>query len=128
MCNLKKLKIMNSVGKVKVVIMALALVLVCGTVNAQRWRWHYRPHRVVAVVPRPVVALHVSNHFTQKERLAMAISYLKTREYLTARKYARITGLSKATAEAELDAFVADVDKPITATVRGKKKVYVMKK
>lgn len=118
---------MNSTGKVKIAIMAAALMLVCGTANAQRWRWHPRPHRVVAVVPRPVVAVHISNHLTQKERFAMAISYLKTHDCLTARRYARMTGLSKITAEAELDAFVSDKDKPIIAVIRGKKKVYIMR-
>ena len=38
-----------------------------------------------------------------------------------------MTGLSKITAEAELDAFVSDKDKPIIAVIRGKKKVYIMR-
>lgn len=58
----------------------------------------------------------------------MAMAYLKNHEYLTVKKYAKMTELSKAAAKAELDAFVADKDRPIEAVMRGKKKVYILKK
>ena len=69
----------------------------------------------------------VSNRFNQKERLAMAVAYLKTHEFLTIKQYAKMTQLSKTSAEAELDAFAMDKKKPIQLVIRGKKKVYIRK-
>lgn len=96
---------MSTTGKLKIMIVTIALALVCGTVNAQPRRWYHRPHKVVTVVSRPAVTIHVSNRFSQKERLAMVIAYLETHEYLTIKKYVQMTKLAKATAETELDAF-----------------------
>lgn len=106
-------------------ILAIAMTLACGTANAQHWRYH--PYRVVTVVTQPDVTLHVSNRFNQKERLAMIVAYLKTNKYLTIKQYAKMTQLSKASAEAELDAFAMDKKKPIQLVIRGKKKVYIKK-
>lgn len=108
--------------------MTLAVVMMCGTANAQRWRWHSHPYRVVTVVARPDVTVHVCNRFTQKERFRMAMAYLKNHEYLTVKRYAKMSELSKAAAKAELDAFAADKDRPIEAVIRGKKKVYILRK
>ena len=58
----------------------------------------------------------------------MAMAYLKNHEYLTVKRYAKMTELSKAAAKAELDAFVADKDRSIKAVIRGKKKVYILRK
>lgn len=112
-------------GKWKTGILAIAMVLVCGTVNAQHRHYHYDPHRVITVVTRPDTKSHVSNRFTQKERLAMA--YLETHKHLTIKQYAKITQLSKASAEAELDAFAMDKKKPIQLVIKEKKKVYIKK-
>ena len=101
---------MRPTGKLKIAMMAIVILLSCGTADAQRWRWHSRPYRVVTVVTRPDVTVHVGNRFTQKERFRMA------------------TELSKAAAKAELDAFAADKDRPIEAVIRGKKKVYILRK
>ena len=119
---------MRPIGKLKIVMMAIVILLSCGTADAQRWRWHSRPYRVVTVVTRPDVTVHVSNRFTQKERFRMAMAYLKSHDYLTVRKYAKMTELSKAAAKAELDAFAADKDRPIEAVIREKKKVYILRK
>ena len=108
---------MSTTGKLMIVTIALALV--CGTVNAQPRRWYHRPHKVVTVVSRPAVTIHVSNRFSQKERLAMVIAYLETHEYLTIKKYVQMT------AETELDAFAMDKNKPVKVVIRGKKKVYI---
>lgn len=115
---------MRSTGKLKIAMMAIVILLSCGTANAQRW--HSRPYRVVTVVTRPDVTVHVGNRFTQKERFRMAMAYLKDHDYLTVKRYAKITELSKAAAKAELDAFAADKDRPIEAVIRGKKKVYIL--
>lgn len=118
---------MRTIGKWKTGILVILMALVCGTTNAQHWRRHYRPDRVVTVVVRPDVTSLVSNCFNQKERLAMAVAYLKTHKYLTIKQYAKMTQLSKASAEAELDAFAMDKKKPIQLVIRGKKKVYIKK-
>ena len=96
--------------------------------HRHHWHRYYRPYNVVTVVSKPAVTIHVNNHLNQKERFKMAMAYLKNHDHLTVKKYAKMTGLSKMAAEAELDAFVADKDKSVIAVVRGKKKVYIMKK
>lgn len=106
-------------------ILIIAMILVCEVTNAQHWHRHHRPKRVVTVVVQPDVISHVSNRFNQKERLAMAIAYLETYEHLTIRQYAKMTHLSMASSEAELDAFAIDKKKPIRFVIRGKKKVYI---
>lgn len=58
----------------------------------------------------------------------MAMAYLRNHEYLTVKAYAKMTELSKAAAKAELDAFAADKDRAIGTVMRGKKKVYILKK
>ena len=114
--------------KQKTAIMAMiAIVLSCGTVNAQRWHRHCRPYRVV-VVSKPAVAVRVDNRFSQGERFKMAMAYLEENDYLTVKAYAKMTGLPKASAKAELDAFAADKDRPVEAVARGRKKVYVLGK
>ena len=69
-----------------------------------------------------------SNRFTQKERFRMVMAYLKSHDYLTVKRYAKMTEMSKEAAKAELDAFAADKDRPIEAVIRGKKKVYILRK
>lgn len=119
---------MKPTGKMKAAIMATVIILSCGTANAQPWRWHLRPYHVVTVVAKPTVTVHASNRFTQKERFRMAMAYLKNHEYLTVNRYAKMTGLPKAAAKAELDAFTTDKDRPIKAVIKGKKKVYILRK
>lgn len=111
--------------KWKTGILLIAMILLCGFANAQHWHRHYRPNRVVTIVVQPGMISHVSNRFNQKERLAMAIAYLETHEYLTIRQYAKMTHLSMASAEAEFDAFVMDKKKPIRIVIKRKKKVYI---
>lgn len=118
---------MCTTRKWKTGILVIAMILVCGVANAQHWHRHYHPSRVVTVVVRPDVISRVSNRFNQKERLAMAIAYLETHEYLAIRQYAKMTKLSMVSAEAELDAFAMDKKKPIQLVIRGKKKVYIKK-
>lgn len=119
---------MRPTGKLKIAMMAIVILLSCGTANAQRWHWHSRPYRVVTVVTRPDVTVHVGNRFTQKERFRIAMAYLKSHDYLTVKKYAKMTEMSKEAAKAELDAFSADKDRPIEAVIRGKKEVYILRK
>lgn len=102
----------------------VALASVAGTAFAQCSR-HHGPirHRAVCVSPRIVVrpAIAVRAVTGSKDRLAMAMAYLKEHEYLKASKYARMTGLSKSRAEAELDAFCTGKHNPLVKVrVHGK--------
>ena len=54
----------------------------------------------------------------------MALTYLRNNATLSISKYSKITGLPKATAEAELDTFVASQHNPIVLVMDGKKKLY----
>lgn len=65
----------------------IVIILSCGTANAQRWR--SRPYRVLTVVTRLDVTVHVGNRFTQKERFWMAMAYLKNHGYLTVKGYGK---------------------------------------
>ena len=117
---------MRPTEMLKIAIMAMAILFSSGTADAQRWRWNPRPCRVVTVVARPDVTVHVGSRFTQNERFRIAMAYLKNHDYLSVKEYAKMTRLSKAAAKAELDIFAADKDKPIAAIIRGKEKVYIL--
>ena len=110
---------MRPTRKLKIAMMVIAILLSCGTADAQRWRWHTPPYRLVTVVTRPGVTVHVGNRFTQKERFRMAMAYLKQHDYLTVKIYAKMTEQSQAAAKAELDTFEANKDRPIAAGSRG---------
>lgn len=116
---------MNRSSKLKIIAIVAAIVAVCGQADAHRPHKHhiYRPARVV-VVPTPahnyVGAHRVSNRFSQKERLAMAIAYLNNNPRLTVKQYTKMTSLNKEAAEAELDAFVWDRNIPIQSVINGK--------
>ena len=101
--------------------MFIALTLLtCATASAQR-RHHghvrpcaYRP-AVVRVVYRPAVTVRVSNRLNKKDNKTLSVS-----------QYSKMTGLAKATAEAELDAFAVSRSNPIKLVMSGKKKLYVV--
>ena len=80
---------------------------------------------VVTIVNRPAVTTHISNRLSKKDRLDMALAYLKNNKSLSISKYSKMTGLTKATAEAELDAFAFSNSSPIKIIMNGKKKLYV---
>ncbi len=89
---------------------------------------HYYPNtiHVTKYVSRPVTVSRTTNRLSKKDRFEMAVAYLKNNKSLTIGKYSKITGLSSAVAEAELDAFSANRGNPIVAVMNGKKKVYVL--
>ena len=115
---------MKSMRKLTMGVMAVAILLSCGTVEARRW--HSRPSSVVTVVVRPTATAPVVHGCSQHERFKMAVGYLKKHEYLTVKKYAKMTELSLPAAKAELDAFAADRHRPIKAVMRGGKKIYTL--
>ena len=113
--------------------MLIALMALAGTTAFAQHRHYsriyhhgyYRP-AVVTVVNRPAVTTHISNRLSKKDRLAMAMAYLKNNKTLSVSKYSKMTGLKNATAEAELDAFAMSKDNPIKMVMNGKKKLYVI--
>lgn len=123
---------MNSAKKWKIVIMSMALVFIYGTADAQRTidaqRYQHYARPVVPFTPNPPAAFYVRHHLNQKERLAIAVAYLESHEFLTVKKYARMTKLTKATAETELDSFVLYMNKQIVTVIKDKKKVYTIKR
>lgn len=121
---------MNSAVKMKKCIWVAVLVLICGTATAQRryYSHYFDRHPVTTVVVKPVATVRVSQRITQKERLEIAIAYLNDNEFLSIKEYAKITGLTKKTAEAELDAFSNDRKKPIAMVIAGKKKLYTLER
>ena len=122
---------MNISSKMKVFAIAVLLLACCNHADARRSHRHYI-HRTarVAVVHTPIhhhiVTSRVSNRFSQKERLALALAYLNNNPRLTVKQYVKITSLGKKAAEAELDAFAQDRNIPIHTIVDGKKKFYVI--
>ncbi len=108
-----------------------AMLMASASVSAQhmytnRHIHRARPVRVVKVVTRPVVVSHTSNKLSKGDRLEMALAYLQNNDVLTIRQYHKMTGLSKDTAEAELDSFAADSAIGITLVMDGRKKVYTL--
>ena len=120
------MKIMRQTGMLKIAIIVTAVLLSCGTAEARYRHRHIRSYRAVTVVARPDVTVHTDNRFTQRERLRMAMAYMENHCYLTVRRYAKMTGLPKAVAKAELDAFAADRETPIEAVKKGKRTVFVL--
>ena len=123
---------MNINSKLKIMAIATLVAVSCEQADARRLHRNHIPHypaRVVVIpppAPHHVVTKHVSNRFSQKERLAMALAYLNNNQRLSVKQYAKITSLNKEAAEAELDAFVLDRNIPILSIVEGKKKYYIM--
>ncbi len=124
---------MNSIGKKTIGFVAVALFLMIGEANAQRhFRTHFYTHclhfpHAITVVSRPATTVRISNRFNQKERLQMAVAYLSSNANLSIKKYAKMTGLSKDMAEAELDAFACDEQNPIKLDAMSKKKMYTIR-
>lgn len=103
----------------------VASLLTCCSVSAQRHpRRHYYPRSVVTVVAKTAATVCVSSRFNQKERLQIAVAYLEHNPYLSVRQYAKMTGLPKDMAEAELDAFACDKRNPVTLVILDRKKLY----
>lgn len=91
---------MNINSKLKIMAIATLVAVSCEQADARRLHRNHIPHypaRVV-VIPTPaqhnVVTKHVSNRFSQKERLAMALAYLNNNQRLSVKQYAKITSRS----------------------------------
>lgn len=115
---------MNATTISKTAILALIALMTASQASAQPRRWRVPVRPAVTIVTRPAVTVGVSNKLSQSDRLSMALAYIHNHGYITVKEYARITGLRKSIAEAELDAFATGRRKPLTAVVKGRKKVY----
>ncbi len=123
------MKTRTNIGRV----MFIAMMALVGTTAFAQHRHYghvfhhaYRHPGVTMMVSRPSVTTHISNRLSRKDRLEMALAYLKNNGSLSISKYSRMTGLANATAEAELDAFAVSRDNPIRMVMDGKKKRYVI--
>ena len=120
---------MNALSKIEKGLLIAAMVLVCGTASAQFRHYHGairgRMVHVTRIVTCPTIS--VNCQIGQKERLRMAVAYLNSNKFLTIKKYAKLTGLPKRTAEAELDAFSYDNRKPIVMVLKNKQKLYILR-
>lgn len=116
---------MNTVVSTKKLLMVAILAMSLTTVDAHRRPLRHRIIHSTTVVAKPVVAEKNVNRFDRNGRLSMALAYIDKHNHITAKAYAKITGLSKASAEAELDSFVRSHKTPIKAVMNGKKTVYV---
>lgn len=104
--------------------MIAALILACETSGAQRLHHHKHPHKTVTVVTRTPRVIRIHAPANPTERLFMAMAYLDTHKYLTARRYAKMTKQSVKAARAELNSFARSNGNPICGIVRKNKKVY----
>lgn len=116
---------------IKRILFAALLALAATTTNAQhRHRSHvvrrgyWRP-AVTTVITRPATTVRISNRLSKNDRLEMALAYLKHNKTLSVSEYSKMTGLKKAVAEAELDAFAVSKKTPVRVVLNGKKKLYV---
>ena len=123
---------MKTKQNIKRATLVAITVLIGLTASAQHMRYG-RIYRhpccrptVMTVVSRPAVTTHVSNRLSKDDRLCMALAYLKNNASLSISKYSKMTGLARAVAEAELDAFAISKNNPIKVIMNGKKKYYVV--
>ena len=115
---------MSTARKWKFGSIFVAMLLICGIVNAQHRDRYYHSHRLVPKYTQPLETYQVNNDLNIEERLEMATAYLEKHEYLTIKKYAKMSGLNKASAETELNAFANNNNSPIQLVVKNKKRLY----
>lgn len=116
---------MKKIASLHLLLSAALLAFSCAAAPAQP-RHRVRPVRpVAALASRPMAEVRVSSRSPREQRLSMALAWLAKHRALTVRQYARLTGLSRAEAAAELDAFTRVAGRPIALVVSGKKKQYV---
>lgn len=117
-------------SKNRILIAAASLTLLCGTVFAHRHhhsrRSHFGPRITTIVRTAPTKRVAVVSRITKQDRFEMAIAYLNANHELSVKQYAKMTGLKKEIAEAELTVFANDIFNPIKP-VPGKKNLYYLK-
>ena len=123
---------MKTMQNVRRVMLAAVMIIACTASFAQHGHHVCAPHMVysrpavVTVVTRPALSTRMSNWLSRQDSLDIALAYLANNKYLNISKYSKMTGLSKDTAEAGLDAFAASDDNPIKVVIDGRKKRYTI--
>jgi len=117
---------MNAIFNFKTGLLAATFAMACATTSAHRRPLPHRSHHAT-VMEHSAATAHANNSFSQHGRLAMAVAYLKNNHWLSVSKYARMTGLCRTMAKAELDGFANDRHKPIIAIIKRSKTVYTLR-
>lgn len=114
--------------KKSILISAIVLLGIGGTIQAKHRHIYRVPARPIGftVINQSSPLVTTVQRFTQKDRWNMVVAYLGTHTYLSAKDYAKLTGLKKAVAEAELEAFSVDKKKKLSIIFIKKKKVYTL--
>ena len=116
--------------KNRIIIVVASLALLCGTANAHRHyhgpRYRHVPRITTVIRTAPAKRTTVVTRLTKKDRFEVAIAYLKANPDISVKQYAKMTGLKKEMAEAELNMFAQDAFNPIKP-VPGKKNLYYLK-
>lgn len=106
---------------------AFILLLSMQPADARLRHRHSHPTiRVTVAPPRPVPPVRIVRLSTLRERLARAQAYLSSHKTISAKRYARLTGLTRSAARAELDTFARDSSTRIAAVGAGKRKCYTL--
>lgn len=120
--------VMKSTMNIKIMLSLAMMALVATTTFAQRLHHHHAHCRpvAVAVVSRPAAQAPARGILSREDRLGLALAYLRCNKSLRISKYCEMTGLTRAAAEAELDAFAISDSNPIKMARKGRKKLYVI--
>ena len=119
--------------KTKKLVLAVSFMLMCGTAAAHRHphyhgpRYRFVPGITTVIKTAPGPRATIVSRLTKNDRYEMAVAYLTTHPSMSVKQYAKMTGLKKDMAEAELNVYATDVLNPIKP-VPGKKNVYFLKK
>lgn len=117
-------------AKNRILILAASLVILCGTACAHRHhhgpRYRYTPRITTVIKVVPEKRATVATRLSKRDRLEMAIAYLRDHHDMSVKQYSKMTGLKKRVAEAELNMFSQDVLNPIKP-VPGKKNLFYLK-
>jgi len=116
---------MNTAKNLRKALLTVLLAMTISSADAHRKVVRHRVPHSKTIVVKPVVIKKADCYTSRNARLAAVWAYLDNHKSITIRKYAKLTGLSRGVAEAELDAFSRDRNTHIVALVSGNKKVYV---
>lgn len=117
--------------KIKMFVLTVSFMLMCGTAAAHRHyhgpRYRFVPGITTVIKTAPGPRATIINRLTKNDRYDMAVAYLNTHPSMSVKQYAKMTGLKKDMAEAELNVYAMDGLNPIKP-VPGKKNLYFLKK
>lgn len=116
--------------KTAITLFVASLALAYGTADARRHyhgpHYHHVPGITTVIRSAPERSPVVVNKLTKNDRFEIAVTYLNANSYMSVKEYAKLTGLKKDIAEAELNVFAHDASNPIKP-VPGKKNLYYLR-